>query len=158
MDQQKPSHLLAQIQISAVNAVACALAVNPESRSPVTYILWVPYLCPRTCLSGDGQLSDAYRRELRDVMAYVVRLEWLDNMLPGERIHLWVLTWDAVAGEFRGISSAHWGPAAQVRHSVCATGTSLEHCRPAHWCRSALHPRPVPRWFERLAVLASIQE
>ena len=48
-------------------------------------------------------------------MEYVVRLDWLDNMLPGERIHLWVLTWDASAAEFRGISSAHWGPAAQVR-------------------------------------------
>ena len=49
------------------------------------------------------------------MMASVVRLDWLDNMLPGERIHLWVLTWDAEAGEFRGISSADWGPAAQVR-------------------------------------------
>ena len=72
---------------------------------------WLPCLCG----VGSGQLSDAYRRELRDVMAYVVRLDWLDNMLPGERIHLWVLTWDADAGAFRGISSADWGPAAQVR-------------------------------------------
>ena len=63
---------------------------------------------------GNGALSDAYRRELQDVMAYVVRLDWLDNMLPGERIHLWIVTWDASAGEFRGISS-HWGPASQVQ-------------------------------------------
>ena len=70
---------------------------------------------PCSCIAGSGQLSDAYRRELRDVMAFVVRLDWLDNMLPEERIHLWVLTWDADVGEFRGISSADWGPAAQVR-------------------------------------------
>ncbi len=48
------------------------------------------------------------------MMAFVVRVDWLDNMLPEERIHLWVLTWDAEVGEFRGISSADWGPAAQV--------------------------------------------
>ena len=61
-------------------------------------------------------------------MAYVVRLDWLDNMLPGERIHLWVLTWDASAGEFRGISSAHWGPAAQVR-SRCSQLPSSKLCK-----------------------------
>ena len=64
-------------------------------------------------------------------MAYVVRLDWLDNMLPEERIHLWVLTWDAVAGEFRGISSANWGPAAQVRLTAALQATDYvfePHC------------------------------
>ncbi len=83
-------------------------------RSHHDFVEAVSSWLPGSCTAGSGKLSDAYRSELRDVMAFVVRLDWLDNMLPEDRIHLWVLTWDAEVGEFRGISSADWGPAAQV--------------------------------------------
>lgn len=47
-------------------------------------------------------MGDANRAELRDVMEYVVRIDTLSNVVPGERTDLWLLTWDASAGDFRG--------------------------------------------------------
>lgn len=52
--------------------------------------------------AGSGALGQAYRAELREVMEYVVRIDILSNVAPGERTDLWLLTWDASAGEFRG--------------------------------------------------------